>query len=262
MRITLFVAIFSLSTLFSSAAQAPVSATPQALQLLLNALAALSPNVTTRDVTLSGSAHYIAGSDDETGTATLKAIATGVSRVDLSLSSGPRSEVRNLSVDPPTGSWSGPDGISHDITYHNLLNEPSWFSPVAAISRAIASPISVAVYVGAETLDSQSVQHVSVTQEPLAAAFAPTILPHLTKVDLYLDSTSFLPAAMAFDIHPDDNALLDIPVEVRFSDYRTVNGTQIPFHVQKFLNNGLTLDLQFGSAAINTGLSPAAFVTQ
>jgi hypothetical protein len=150
MRIALFVAVFCLSTLLSSAAQSPASASLQALQLLRSALTALSPNITTRDVTLSGSAHYIAGSDDETGTATLKAIATGVSRVELSLSSGPRSESRDLTANPPIGTWAGPDGKTHDIPYHNLLNEPAWFSPVAAILRLIVSPKSVATFVGAE----------------------------------------------------------------------------------------------------------------
>jgi hypothetical protein len=224
----------------------------------------LSPNITTRDITLSGSAHYIAGSDDETGTATLKAIATGASRIDLSLSSGPRSEARDLTASAPAGTWSGADGISHTIVYHNLLNEPSWFAPAAAVFRLIASPESVASFVGTETLDAQGVQHISVIQEPQASASptTPAFLPHLTRVDLYLDSSTSLPAAMKFNVHPDDDAHLDIPVEVRYSDYRTVNGTQIPFHVQKLLNNSLVLDLQFQSAAINSGISPNALAIQ
>jgi hypothetical protein len=164
-------------------------------------------------------------------------------------------------VNPPTGTWSGPDGANHTIAYYNLLNEPSWFSPVAAISRLLASPETVATYVGAETLGSQSVQHIYVVQQPVASAsaFMPALLPHLSQVDFYLDSATFLPAAMAFTIHPDDDALLDIPIEVRFSDYRSVSGTQVPFHVQKLLNNGLVLDVQFESATINSGLSASAF---
>ena len=103
-------------------------------------------------------------------------------------------------------------------------------------------------------------QHVSVSQQqPPASSFAPALLPHLTQVDLYLDSSTFLPAAMTFDIHPDGDALTDIPIVVRFSDYRLVNGTQVPFHVQRFLNNGLVLDFQFETAAVNTGLPPSTF---
>ena len=77
-----------------------------------------------------------------------------------------------------------------------------------------------------------------------------------------LDSTTFLPDAITFNIHPDNNALLDIPVEIDFSDYRPVSGTQVPFRIQKFLNNSLFLDFQVQNAAINSGLSASAFAIQ
>ena len=263
-RLAVGAALLSLSILLPSAAQQPTPPAPEANQLLRRALSVLSANSITHDVTLSGTAHYTVGPDDETGTATLKAIVTGASRIDLMLPSGPRIEVRNLGANVPVGTWSGPDGVDHAIPYHNLLNEPSWFSPVASISRLLASPESAASFVSTETIDSQSVQHISVTQQaPQSVASAePSFLPHLTQIDFYLDSATSLPAAITFDIHPDNDALIDIPIEVRFSDYRPVNGTQIPFHVQKFLNHGLILDLQFESATINSGLSATALAIQ
>ena len=96
MRVAFLAVILSVSTLLSSAAQQTSSASPQPLQILHQALAALTGTTPASDVTLSGTVQYIAGADDETGTAVLKAIATGASRVDLSLPSGQRSEVRNL----------------------------------------------------------------------------------------------------------------------------------------------------------------------
>ncbi len=64
---------------------------------------------------------------------------------------------------------------------------------------------------------------------------------------------------MTFNVHPDSNALLDIPVDVRFSDYRTVSGAKVPFHVQKYLNNGLVLDFQAQSVTLNSGLAASSF---
>jgi hypothetical protein len=261
MHLAILAAVLSIFTFHPQVTQQTGSASPQAIQLLQQSLAALNGTTVVRDITLSGSAHYIVGSDDETGTATLKAI-TGASRVDLSFSSGSRSEVRNQLSDPPTGSWSGPDGVSHTFADHNLFNEPSWFSPVAALSRLSISSQSVFSYVGAETLESQTVQHISSNQLPLASAIVPPLVSHLTQVDLYLDSSTLLPAAITFDTHPDDDELVDIPIEVRFSDYRPVNGAQIPFHVQKFINNSLVLDLQFDNATLNSGLSLAALTIQ
>jgi hypothetical protein len=258
MKIVSVTCFMLLSVCFVSFAQSPVTTaatSTQALQLLRQALAALSPNITTSDVTLTGSVHYIAGSDDENGTATLKALVTGASRMELDLPSGKRSEIRSLTGNAPAGQWVDAAGVSHTIAQHNLFNEPSWFSPVATIIRVLATPGYAATYVGAETLDSQGVQHISVSQQPLDATYASQLVPHLSQIDLYLDATTSLPAAIAFTIHPDNNALVDIPVKVTFSDYRAVSGTQVPFHVQRFLNNGLFLDLQFQSASINSGLS-------
>jgi hypothetical protein len=56
-----------------SFAQAPVTTTTaassvtQAIQLLQQALTALSPNISTRDITMSGTVHHISGSIDENG---------------------------------------------------------------------------------------------------------------------------------------------------------------------------------------------------
>jgi hypothetical protein len=244
--------------LSTSAQQSPAPPV-QAPALLQSALAALSGANPVADVTLTGTARRIAGSDDESGSATLKAIS-GASRLDFNFPSGQRSEVRNASGDAPVGTWSGSDGVNHDIAFHNVLTEPAWFFPSFAVARGLSNPSSLVTYVGSETKDSLAVQHLSISQNfsSIAGADSATF-QHLSQVDLYLDSSTYLPVALAFNIHPDDNALFDIPVEIRFSDYRSVNGIQVPFHVQKFLNNGLILDLQFQSAILNSGLSASAF---
>jgi hypothetical protein len=261
MRVARFLLSFVLaaSFLIPTGAQtvSSTSNSPQAVQYLQQALAALSASTPTSDVTLTGTAHYIAGGDDETGTATLKAIA-GASRIDLNLSSGPRSEIYNCSG-APAGSWSGPDGVSHAMAFHNLLTDPAWFFPAFPITHGLSAGYA-ATYIGHETHDGQAVEHVTISKTSASAlqAGAP-IIAHLSQMDFFLDSTTFLPAAVTFNIHPDNNELLDIPIEVRFSDYRAVNGVQVPFHVQKFLNNGLILDLQFTTAVLNTGLTAAQF---
>jgi hypothetical protein len=245
------------ASLLTPTAAPQTASSPQAVQYLQRALAALSASTPTSDVTLSGSAHYIAGSDDETGTATLKAVA-GASRIDLNLSSGPRSEVVNTSASP-AGTWSGPDGVAHAISFHNLLTDPAWFFPAFPITHGLSSGY-VATYVGLETRDGQAVEHLTVSQTSVLQTPAGALtLAHLSQMDFFLDSATFLPTAITFNIHPDNNAGLDIPIEIRFSDYRAVNGVQVPFHVEKYLNNGLILDLQFQTVTLNTGLTTGSF---
>src|SRR6266581_2921063 len=93
--------VFLLSIAFflslSLAAQQTATTSPQALLFLQKSLSALGGAQALTDVTLSGTARRIAGSDDDTGTAVFKALASGAGRTDLSLASGQRSEVCDLS---------------------------------------------------------------------------------------------------------------------------------------------------------------------
>ena len=242
----------------NSPAQPQTSSATQPSQLVQQALAALTAGHSITDVTLTGSAHSIAGSDDETGTATLKAVAAGASSLSLSLSAGPRTEILNVAAAPPAGSWSGPDAVVHPFAFHNLLTGPSWFFPAFALAASTSAPGATLTYVGHETHNGQAVEHLTITQSlPANIQATDPSYPHLTQLDFYLDSSTFLPAALDFNIHPDNNALLDIPVEIRFSAYTAATGAQIPFHVQKFINNTLSLDLQVQSATLNTDLTVA-----
>src|SRR6266566_4052691 len=250
-------------TVDSSFAQQIASPTAQGSQALRQSLAALCGGQSLADVTLSGTARRISGSDDESGTATLKAMSGDASRVDLSLPSGVRSEILNSTTAPPSGSWSGPDGVSHPIAYHNLLTDSVWFFPVFTVGRLLDSGNYVVSYIGQETYNGQTVQHLAAYQS--AAIRTPSGTPtfsHLTQMDLFLDSMTLLPTALDFNVHPDNDMGLDIPVEVRLSDYRSLNGAQISFRVQQFLNNNLLLDLQFTNAQPNSGLSASLFNVQ
>jgi hypothetical protein len=255
--------LFVLITFAKSAtAQQVAAAAPQPTALLQESLTALSGGHPLTDVTLTGTVRRIAGSDDESGTAVLKALASGASRTDLTLPSGERSEVINCLNVLPSGAWSGSDGVSHAIVYHNLLTAPSWFFPGFTIAQSLSSSHYVASYIGHETRNGEAVEHVSISQ-PIDSSHDPTgLLRHLSQMEIYLDSGTLLPSAISYNVHPDDNGLLDIPVEVQFNDYRAVGGSQIPYHVQKLMNNLPVLDIQAQSVAVNTSLNATAFSVQ
>jgi hypothetical protein len=234
--------------------------TQQGPLLFRNALTAMIGSTTVNDIVITGTARRIAGSDDETGTATLKALATGGSRVDLAFPSGTRAEVHANSGSGPVGQWTGTDGAAHALTQHNLLVSSSWFFSPFTLAGTISDTNSVISYVGHESFDGTPVEHISVSRQFASLpSDSSAMLQHLSQMEIYLDARTLLPTALTFNIHPDDNALLDIPVIIRYSDYRPVNSAQIAFHVQKFINNTLALDLQFQSANFNTGLSVTDF---
>jgi len=257
---TYVLAFLSLAIAFPALPQqsSTTQSSPQAATLLQNSLAALTGGKPISDITLTGTARRILGSDDETGTATYKAIP-GANRLDLSLSGGAHSEVANSTTPTPAGSWSGPDGVSRPQALQNLTNQAS-ISPVFTFSTLTPAQNFVVTLVGQETKSGHSVYHLSASQQfPQMAAKTAAIEQHLTQLEIFLDSSTLLPVALDFSAHPDNDAGLDIPVELLFSDYRPVNGAQIPFHVQKFFNNSLLLDLQFANAQLNGGLPVSSF---
>ncbi len=214
-------------------AQTTNSSSVQAVSVLQSAYNALVGKAAVNDVTLTGTVERIAGGDDETGSVTYKAIA-GSNRLDLSFSSGTTSEIRSTTASGVAGSWIDSKGVSHPMAGHNLMTDSGWF-PHFTIGGITSSPNSVLSYVGAETRDGLSLIHVKVWQQLPSVSGSSAILPqHLSQMDFYMDPTTFLPVLTAFNIHPDNNALLDIPTEIRYSNYQNVDGVLVPFHVQKF----------------------------
>lgn len=181
----------------------PATSDFQAAALLQKSLAALTGGATVTDVTLTGSARRIAGSDDETGTATLQADSVGDSRVELSFASGNRIEIRNHSALPLPGSlpsgvpvaaaqmpqavgaWIGPDGVSHGMAPHNIMTDSSWFFPALIFQNVLASQNYALSYVGQETHNGATVLHVSALEQ----------FPQLATAEALSRSAAIIPTA-------------------------------------------------------------------
>ena len=246
----------------ASAQQPPtaVAQNPTAVTLAARSVALLSGGVQISDITLTGTATRIAGSDTGSGTVTLKALGISDSRMDLSLSDGARSEIRTSSSGAPQGQWLAPSGSYNSIATHNCLTDAAWFFPALTVLSQTSNPNLSITYIGQQTKNGISVQHLqfalsSGTQVP---GLGDPLLT-LSFTDVYLDSSSLLPVAFSFNTHPDNNSLVNIPVEVDFSNYQSVNGVQVPFHIQRFLNGSLFLDMTIQTATANSGLTVSAF---
>ena len=251
--ILLFVSVVS--------AQNPPQSDPQALALANQAMAALNNGVAVSDVTLTGNVTWIAGSDNETGTATLQAKGTGESRVDLNLSGGSRTEIRNdVASTFPQGASIENGGSQQPWALHRCWINASWFYPTLSFLSATSDPSLIFSYVGQEHRGGTSVQHLRLyrylaSQKPAFAA----VTQRVSTADFYLDSTSLLPVALVFNAHPDDDAYTDISIEIDYFNYQTINGVQVPLHIQKLVSGGLALDAAVTGVSVNSGLSADLF---
>jgi hypothetical protein len=242
----------------------PPTKSPQAVALASQAIAAMTRGVGVSDVTLTGTAVQTAGSDQQSGTVTLQAKGTQESRLAMSLSASTYTEIRNFSEGSSEGSWTGSDGTPHLMALHNCFTDPVWFFPaLSSLASAVTNADASLEYVGQETLQGLSVQHLRVFQVVSSPdANAVQLIQHLSTIDIFLDSSSALPVLMAYTRHPDSNASADILVEIQFSNYQSTNGIRIPLHVQQFTNGGLTLDMNLTAVTLNSGLSDSNFAIQ
>jgi hypothetical protein len=245
-------------------AQGTTSSSPardtQALTLANQALKALTGGKAITDATVQGTANFIAGSDQESGNATLEARVGYESRIVLSLSGGQRSEIHNASGVPPQRKWAGPDGAWHAMPLHSCWTDPTWFFPALTIQSALNDPQISFANIGQETKGGFPVQHIQISRVvPGQSASATSLIQQLSRVDIYLDSTTNLPVAIDFNAHPDTDADFDLPTEVQFSGWQSVNGIQVPSRIQRFLQGSLTLDLSGVTISVNTGLPQSDF---
>jgi len=264
------VAVLSLLAILAcpSPAQVVPTSDPQALSLAAQSIAAMTGKTAVSDITLNATVTSIAGSDNFTGTAVLQAKGTAESRIDLNLNGTARSEIRAAVGGIPNGAWQKANAAEitsaamQPYALHNCWTDAAWFFPVLTSLGQTSNQNFIFSYIGSEQHAGFNVQHIRVYQVIPQDTKGRMQTRRLSTMDFYLDPASSLPMAAAFTAHPDDDMNTDVLMEIRVADYRVVNGIQVPFHVQRLLNGGLSLDVVVTNVVFNSGLSDSAFNVQ
>lgn len=215
-----------------------------------------------RDVLLRGTVTRTAGGWSESGECVLEARGARQARVELTLNGVTETTVVDASTPVPMGTRTGADGKPHPITLHNLWTPPVWFLPELSGLSEVGQPGVSLVLRGSGAPGDSSVQQLHFTGTPALPerAFARTA-QRLSAVDYDLDPHSGRPVAAHWSTHPANDYSRSIAAEVRWSEYRDVSGVEIPFHLQKFYNGTLLLDIVITFAQINSNLPASDFRT-
>jgi len=203
-------------------------------------------------VQMTGTAAWHYGSDEQSGTVSLKAVANGQNTMELQLDRGKRVEAQSPLTDSVrTCTWSGFDGVEHVGADHNCWLGTVWFLPQITLQPGAGATDAVISAGTGESGKSQihHERHPSGVRDKGTAK----LLTEISANDLEIDATSGFPQVLTFNAHSDADARLNIPTEIHFSDYRNVQGVEIPFRIQKFVNHSLVLDLQISEAKVQLG---------
>jgi len=233
---------------------APIS-DAQAVSLAQQSNAALTGGATISDVTLSANVISTVSATSDTGTGTLRAKGNAESRVDLNLTAGTTSDVRNATNGLPSGAWAKNSSNATGYAQHNCWTDASWFFPALSSLAQTGNKSFVFRYIGQEVHRGVSTQHIQIFQNLTSFAVA----QQLSASDFYLDPVSFLPLAMSFNSHPDNDINSNIPTEILFANYQGINNVKVPFHIQKVFNGTLNLDLTVTNVVFNTPLLDSSF---
>jgi hypothetical protein len=221
--------------------------------VLANAAAAFSQGKPVNSVTLDATAQWIVGSDNEAGNAILTAGADGSFSIQLQLAQGSRTEAQTSFSSGQNCTWTGTDGVVHSVAAHNCMGSVAWFLPSAALLGGQQPSAVTTLLVSASATGAQQLLDIRQQRTPPTglSSDAASLSTHLSTVDVYLDPGSYLPTALAFNVHPDQNCASDIPVQVTFTNYQTVSGVSVPFRIQRYINGVLNLDLTVTKASTN-----------
>ena len=148
-------------------------------------------------------------------------------------------------------------GIAHSIAPHNLLVAASWFFPEHLLG-VLNSPKRVFTRV--------PVEHCALGQVCFVSEMAPTdrepteFVRKMSATTVGLDETTHLLKQIDYNIRseanrPNDSAL----IQVTYDDYKLVDGHQVPFHIQQYLNGTLRLDVTLTAVELNAATTPSDF---
>jgi hypothetical protein len=201
-------------------------------------------------VQMTGTANWIFGSDQQSGTVTFQSNANGQGTMTLQLTAGSRIETQNAFSDSERQcTWSAVDAVAHVNAMHQCWLDAIWFLPQITMqigAGAVDDVATVAQSPSVNTIRIHHERHIGGVRSVQTSQ----LISHLSVVDLDIDSSTGLPVQLSFAMHPDADAGLDIPVEIHYSAYSNFSGVTIPTHIQKFINHALVLDLQISTAQV------------
>jgi hypothetical protein len=143
---------------------------------------------------------------------------------------------------------------------HNCWTDASWFFPALTLEAISTNPQVSVSYLGPDTSKGATLLHLQAALLlPGQSANATALIQTLSTMDIYFDPQSFLPLFLDFNTHPDTDANTNLPVEIQFGNFQNSNGALAPFHIQKFLQRTLLLDLTVSNVLVNSGVPASEF---
>ncbi len=241
--------------LFQSAAFAqqpaqPVQRDPQGVAALQRALSAMGDSLPS-DSVATGTIVVTAGSTTENGI--IRILSRGLDQLAEQSTAGPFSA--RLVYSRGRASLTSQAG-SKPLPLEQVVGSDVGVFPAFFIARALADPSATIQYVSREGLNGAPADRLQVWRR-----FTDTRLAHLeefSRKEVWLDVSTGLPRKISWTFHDSLNGP-SVPVELTFSDYRSIGGALFPFAIDRSVNGVPYAAIRIDAVLLNTGLTDDDF---
>ena len=130
--------------------------------------------------------------------------------------------------------------------------------PALSLMTEFTNPNLQIKYIGEEKIGAQTAHHIRLSMLP-EDGFLPEVEDRLSEFHIYIDRVSLnVIRTTHFDFSP-ETAANRSPVDIVFSDYRTQDGAQVPFHMTRYLAGHKDSEINFTSISLNAVISDSDF---
>jgi hypothetical protein len=247
--------VSSATTLAQQTSPPPAQRDPQAVAVLQQSIVAMGSQVPS-DSVATGSIVTLAGPTTEHGTIlvqtrgldqTAEQVTTPTRNIRLVYSRGVAAEFQG--------------STRRKLSLERAVTAQSSIFPLPALSAASTNILWGLKYIGVEQLDICRCHHIQIWE---SFADRPTlqVVGEVSRRDVWVDATTAMVRRVSYRVREARGAAPVLPVEITFSDYRTVNGLSYPYTIQTSLNGTPYSTIKIQSVLLNTGLVDADFAVR
>jgi len=153
-------------------------------------------------------------------------------------------------------SWSFRQGQRGKLPYALSAYHRPEHTPALTCTLDLANPQMSISYIGQELVRGRQLNHIKIFVPPAGGDYTDAMLSQL---DIYLDPTSSLILKTERFVF-DPKAFQNYSVwATYYSDYRSVNGVQMPFHIENYIDGQKLRDIVFTNVQVNVGVPDSQF---
>ncbi|MGC1684930.1 MAG: hypothetical protein WA734_04870, partial [Candidatus Acidiferrales bacterium] len=232
-----------------------VTRNPTAVSLLQQSISAMGSPLPS-DSVANGTAVLTAGSLTESGTVRILTLGTSQTLEQLVTPHVNRSVIfSNFQANVVTA------GSVMTLPLEVVSTSQSVSFPLPFIAGVLSNSDIAIQYIGLETLNGSSVQHVQI-QDTFASQPNLQGLSALTLRDIWLDATSSLPVRIAWSSQVTEGPNVGISAATTFSNYQSFGTARYPTSLIEYVGGEPLITVTIQSVAFSTGLTGSSFPIQ